>query len=255
MLGISKAKKATIVYNGIELEGYMLPDGSYHLSKTQIAGSIEKRHQSVVEFLQGKSPEAAPYKDFFENSFPEIGIEGNNGYFHGVPLDLAYNYWLYHANKSWKPAQDLITKLGEIPYQEGVAIFGENFKNNIHYCKKNKISVVKPEKDIQQQLNLKLNGLLEVATPVGKIDILTDKLLIEIKKAKDWKAAIGQLLMYGHYYPKHQKLLYLFGLPKSFDLELVSYLCSDFNIDVITNNNTIPYVEKETFQSMLNLAQ
>lgn len=245
MLGISKARKAIVVYNGIELEGYMLADGSYHLSKTQTALAIDKHDSSVQQFLSGKSSEAAPYKDLFKNSFLQIDIEGNNGTFHGVPLGLAYNYWLYHANKGWKPAQDLITKLGEMSYQEGVATFGKNFKNNIHYCKKNKRKTTKPEKDIQAKLNETLNGLLEVVTPVGKIDILTDTLLIEIKKAKDWKSAVGQLLMYGHYYPKHQKLLYLFELPKAFDLELVSYLCSDFNIDVITNNDVMRYVENK----------
>lgn len=51
----------------------------------------------------------------------------------------------------------------------------------------------------------------EVKTPVGLIDILTPTKLIEVKKAKKWKDAIGQLLGYCAYYPSHQKYLYLFG--------------------------------------------
>ena len=33
---------------------------------------------------------------------------------------------------------------------------------------------------------------IEVKTPIGNVDILTPTLLIEIKKAKKWKDAIGQ---------------------------------------------------------------
>ncbi|HET8686788.1 MAG TPA: hypothetical protein VFM18_08995 [Methanosarcina sp.] len=96
MTTANKAKKATIVYNGIELEAYQLPDGSYHLSKTQVGKAIEKHNDSLREWLSGKSPEALPYKDF---SLTELSIEGNNATFHGVPLELAAAYWTYWAQR------------------------------------------------------------------------------------------------------------------------------------------------------------
>lgn len=238
----NKARKSQIVYNGIELEVYQLPNGEYHLSKTQVGAAIEKRDASLLEWINGKSPEALPYKDF---KFSNWSTEDDNAKRHMVPLSMAYQYWLYWANKNNILAQDLITKLSNIDYEDGVNLFGKNFKQHIIFTNKKKFKLVKSEKEIQRKLNEILKGLLEVSTPVGKIDILTDTLLIEIKKAKDWKAAIGQLLMYSHYYPKHQKVLYLFEVPKCFDLELVSYLCKDFSITVLTSIETIKTILKQ----------
>lgn len=106
MNGLEKARKAQIVYNGIELEAYQLPNGEYNLSKNQVGGSIGKSHKSLGEFLEGKSPEALPYKDF---SPGEISIEGNNAIFHGVPLDLAAAYWTYWAQRGNTTALALVS--------------------------------------------------------------------------------------------------------------------------------------------------
>jgi hypothetical protein len=115
------AKKAEIVYNNIGLEVYQLPDGSYHLSKTQVAKAIEKYDSSVQEFLQGKSPEALPYKGF---SFREIGIEGLNTTFHSVPLTIAAAYWTYWAQKGNTKAAALVaTSVTE--YKEKVETYPE----------------------------------------------------------------------------------------------------------------------------------
>ena len=228
------AKKATVTMFNKEVEVYQLPDGSYHMSKTQMANLIQKRHQSVAEFLQGKSPEALPYKNMFNEDCKKIKIEGNNSTFHSVPMELAYAYWMYWANKGWTPAQNLIVVIGQLDKEEGVQIFGKNFKNNVFFSDKQILKSASKERILQQQINVKLKGLLEVSTPVGKIDILTDKFLIEIKKTKDWKSGIGQLLMYGHYYPKHQKVMCLFDIPTNFDLDLTDYLCKDYNIIITT---------------------
>lgn len=68
-----------------------------------------------------------------------------------------------------------------------------------------------PEKTIRDRLQNQLGGLIEVSTPVGRIDLLTDTEIIEIKPTKTWKAAMGQVLAYGAFYPNHQKRIHLFG--------------------------------------------
>jgi len=75
-----------------------------------------------------------------------------------------------------------------------------------------------PEKTIQLRLQSELGGEIEVKTPAGPIDLLTDNEIIEIKKIKNWKAALGQILIYGDYYPKHQKRIHLFGRTSNGDL-------------------------------------
>jgi hypothetical protein len=87
------------------------------------------------------------------------------------------------------------------------------------------------EKDVQMMLNAKYAGSIEVKTPVGYIDILTDTDLIEIKKCKDWKCALGQLLSYGKYYPKHNKVVYLFEY-KNTNLEPILELFKQYDIIV-----------------------
>lgn len=60
-------------------------------------------------------------------------------------------------------------------------------------------------------LAMKLGGKREVSTPAGFIDVLTESQLIEVKAVVCWKHAVGQVLMYGLYYPLHQKRIHLFG--------------------------------------------
>jgi hypothetical protein len=86
------------------------------------------------------------------------------------------------------------------------------------------------EKDVQQQLHAIVGGDMEVVTPVGNIDILTDTELIEVKEAKAWKNAIGQLITYGYYYPNHQKRLHLFGRCHHSALILIRQHCDLNNI-------------------------
>jgi len=87
------------------------------------------------------------------------------------------------------------------------------------------------EKEWQQHLAKAFHPCeREVKTPIGNIDILTPTILIEVKKAKKWKDAIGQLLGYGKYYPQHQKYLYLFGELDIRQLGEVKALCDLHNI-------------------------
>lgn len=106
MTTANKAKKATIVYNGIELEVYQLPNGEYNLSKTQVGKAIEKHRESLSDFLKGTSPEALPFKDC---NLSEVQIEGTQLNIHSVPLNLAAAYWTYWAQKGNTTALALVS--------------------------------------------------------------------------------------------------------------------------------------------------
>ncbi|MDV3002505.1 MAG: hypothetical protein N5P05_004160 (plasmid) [Chroococcopsis gigantea SAG 12.99] len=79
------------------------------------------------------------------------------------------------------------------------------------------------EDRIRNRLRSEIGGLSEISTPVGRIDLLTDTEIIEVKRFGDWKAALGQILIYSAFYPEHQKRIHLFGckteLEKLFDVE------------------------------------
>ena len=46
-----------------------------------------------------------------------------------------------------------------------------------------------PEKRVRDRLRQELGGLGEVVTPAGRIDLLTDNEIIEVKYVNDWKSA------------------------------------------------------------------
>lgn len=72
----------------------------------------------------------------------------------------------------------------------------------------------KSEQQVGDHLQSQLDGLIEVATPAGRVDLLTGAEIIEVKRIGDWKAALGQILVYSGFYPEHQKRLHLFGSAK-----------------------------------------
>ena len=74
------------------------------------------------------------------------------------------------------------------------------------------------EKDIQAKLHKWFGGQCEVITPVGKIDLLTKDMIVEVKTVEHWKHSIGQVIAYGKFYPNHQRCIYLYGkMPKDFN--------------------------------------
>lgn len=81
----------------------------------------------------------------------------------------------------------------------------------------------------QNLLHKELGGKKEVNTPAGRIDLLTDTELIEIKKYEKWKSAIGQLLSYSHFYPAHKKILALFGNSDKNNKSLTT-ICEELDI-------------------------
>jgi len=88
------------------------------------------------------------------------------------------------------------------------------------------------EKDVQLSLQALIGGILEVKTPAGDIDLLTADQVIEVKRVNDWKSALGQILVYGKYYPSHQKRIHLFGETQTSYLELIRSHCSTLNVIV-----------------------
>ena len=114
--------------------------------------------------------------------------------------------------------------------KNGVKLVTEHiyFTKREEYVKSNEYS----ELYYRDELARKTKGETEVITPSGRIDILTSSELIEVKTTKNWKSAIGQILVYGHYYPSHQKRIHLIGQAHSSMKAIIEDHCSKFNINV-----------------------
>jgi len=88
------------------------------------------------------------------------------------------------------------------------------------------------EKAIQSWLQKQLGGVIEQKTRHGFIDLLTDDVVFEIKKASEWKHALGQVIAYGCDYPAKRKALVLFDSSSFFNNELIADVCASVNVEV-----------------------
>jgi len=89
-----------------------------------------------------------------------------------------------------------------------------------------------PEKAICQRLWEVEGGVTEVITPAGNIDLLTPTEVVEIKKVREWKHAVGQVLVYHTYYPSHTRRIHLFGNVHSSFMQMVEERCKILGIKV-----------------------
>jgi KilA-N domain len=87
------------------------------------------------------------------------------------------------------------------------------------------------ERQVQEQVARELNGLREVKTPVGLIDVLTSTHVIEVKEVSKWKHAVGQVLCYAEFYPTQKKMIYLFGDQGS-EKGVIEIICGNLDVEV-----------------------
>lgn len=88
------------------------------------------------------------------------------------------------------------------------------------------------ERDISRQLAAREGGECEVRTLVGFIDVLTPKVLYEVKEARGWKSALGQVLAYGRSYPDRKLCLYLYGTVSTLQKRLINGHCTAMGVAI-----------------------
>lgn len=92
------------------------------------------------------------------------------------------------------------------------------------------------ELTVSAKLAEQLDGRTEVETPAGRIDVLTDSHIIEVKRLEGWKGGLGQLTAYAVYYPHHLQRLHLLveaiEKNKEFKLEAVRTVCEKVGVEL-----------------------
>jgi hypothetical protein len=88
-----------------------------------------------------------------------------------------------------------------------------------------------PEYPIQLRMHEELGGKMEAFTVAGRIDLVTDTEVIEIKQIAQWKDAVGEVLSKGQFFPKHHKRIHLFGAADKL-MEVIVASCSVLEIVV-----------------------
>ncbi len=72
----------------------------------------------------------------------------------------------------------------------------------------------------------------EIAIETGFLDILTPKEIIEVKSYRNWKGALGQILVYGLSFPDRKKRIHLFGNKNRQSVKVIEKTCKKFNVSV-----------------------
>lgn len=221
MTDFTRATRATLVIGSLTVDGFMLPDGAYRMSLTQAANCVGLTTGNASNFFS---------RDQQRQGVDLIEIEANPGKrgqsrINGISLEQVINYWGYQANKGNSEAFMLLKAVaehgfGHVPPKTLI----------VHFRKSG--SKTSREREYVNRLQSKLKGERETVTPVGEIDLLTSTEIIEVKQVKQWKCAVGQVLIYSAYYPSHRKRIHLFGSCHETYLGLISNHCSAFGINV-----------------------
>lgn len=72
----------------------------------------------------------------------------------------------------------------------------------------------------------------EIRTPFGIADAISEAFVIEVKQVKNWKWAVGQVMVYSIPYPQKQKAIFLFGSVPETPFQLIKDACESLGITV-----------------------
>lgn len=210
-----------------------IPLNVYHVTYddgTEIDLLAGRNVTDAVDMRQGSLTEKMKVKSLKELCAGLIKSDTGES-FMPIPLQVAIDYWFICADKGNIKAQSLLFFIKN----NRVKPFEQFYNMPLpKYVETQTVKQVASERKIQLRLKSELGGHTEVPCAAGFIDILTPTEIIEVKKIKDWKCAVGQVLVYGKYYPSHQKRIHLFGKFHTSFLSLIKEHCASFDIVVTT---------------------
>jgi AraC-like DNA-binding protein len=111
-----KATRASVQIGAIEVDGFMLPDGSYRMSQAQVAQAVGKPPVNALRFLESKALKGLlgeGYTDYSPEQIeiePELGRRGQSR-FNALPLEVATAYWVNQCFQGNKQALALVMAL------------------------------------------------------------------------------------------------------------------------------------------------
>jgi hypothetical protein len=227
-----KASRATVTLGSIIIDGFVLPNGEYRMSQTQMAETVAKPEINARRFLESRFPD----KSFELFDVYKTDLKRGATRISAVSFNQAIEYWQHQARMGNAKASNLLAQISKNPPLELEGYRG--------------ICVVAPlkqrrkkEQDYERwyvhKLQVQIGGIAEVLTPAGSIDLLTSTQLIEFKCVKNWKAAIGQVLVYSAYYPSHERRIHLFGNCQNSLLDVITAHCQSHNILMTWENDCI----------------
>jgi hypothetical protein len=109
-----KATRATVRIGSLEVDGFMLPDGSYRMSQSQASECIADDAVYARNFLRSKTLKSLKGEAYTPETF-EVDPEGQTRgqtRIQGWSLEIVFAYWVYRCFKGNKQAFSLVLALG-----------------------------------------------------------------------------------------------------------------------------------------------
>lgn len=102
-----RASRTTIQIGSYEVEGFMLPDGSYTISQTQAAEIVGLSERNARDFLQSKALKSLMgegYTPAISEIEPDPEQARGASRIRGLPLEVVSAYWVWQAYRGNKKA-------------------------------------------------------------------------------------------------------------------------------------------------------
>jgi hypothetical protein len=111
-----KATRASVQIGALEVDGFMLPDGSYRMSQAQVAQAVDKPPVNALRFLESKALKSLLGEGYTDYTPEQIEIEAEpsrrgQSRFNALPLEVATAYWVNQCFQGNKQALALVMAL------------------------------------------------------------------------------------------------------------------------------------------------
>jgi len=104
-----RAVRASVQIGSLTVDGFMLPDGSYRMSQTQAAETIDEPPVYALRFLRSNGSKALLGEAYTDYTPEPVEVESELGQrgqtrINALPLDVVTAYWLTRAYKGNRKA-------------------------------------------------------------------------------------------------------------------------------------------------------
>ncbi|NEP12042.1 MAG: hypothetical protein F6K14_17900 [Symploca sp. SIO2C1] len=111
-----RATRASVQIGSLEVDAFMLPDGSYRMSQAQVAQAVGKPPVNALRFLGSKAIKGLLGEGYTDYTPQQIEIESEEGKqgqsrFNALPLEVATAYWVNQCFQGNKQALALVMAL------------------------------------------------------------------------------------------------------------------------------------------------
>ena len=111
-----RTTRASVQIGSQQIDGFMLPDGSYRMSQAQVAQAVDKPPVNALRFLGSKAIKGLLGQGYTDYTPEQIEIESEEGKrgqsrFNALPLEVATAYWVNQCFQGKKQALALVMAL------------------------------------------------------------------------------------------------------------------------------------------------